>query len=217
VTSAKSGDPRLDAAGLERGRRHLRRRDSRLAPVISKVGRCGIEPLGDPYRALLRSVIYQQLAGSAASAIAGRLRARYRGRYPRPEVLLEASDAELRGVGLSRQKTATLRAIATAFSDGSLDPRRLRRMDDAAVVEAVTQVRGVGEWTAHMLLIFSLGRPDVLPVGDYGVRTGAMHLYGLDDLPKPAELEQLTAAWRPWRSVGSWYLWRHEAILPPER
>ena len=208
---------RLDAAGLERGRRHVSRRDPRLAPVISKVGRCGIEPLGDPYRALIRSVIYQQLAGAAASAIAGRLRARYRGRYPKPERLLEASDAELRAVGLSRQKAATLRAIATAFSDGSLDNRRLRRMDDAAVVDAVTQVRGIGEWTAHMLLIFSLGRPDVLPTGDYGVRTGAKHLYGLAALPKPAELEALTEAWRPWRSVGSWYLWRHEAIIPPER
>lgn len=208
---------RLDEAGLERGRRHLRRRDPRLAPVIRRVGRCGIEPLGDPYRALVRSVVYQQLAGSAASAIAGRLRARYRGRFPRPEVLLEASDEALRAVGLSRQKTATLRAIASAFADGTLDNRRLRRMDDDGVIEAVTAIRGIGDWTAHMLLIFSLGRPDVLPVGDYGVRTGAKHLYGLDDLPKPAELEALTDAWRPWRSVGSWYLWRHEAILPPER
>ena len=208
---------RLDEAGLERGRRHLRRRDPTLAPVIRQVGRCGIQPLGDPYRALIRSVIYQQLAGKAAAAIAGRLRARYRGRYPRPEVLLEASDAELRAVGLSRQKIASLRAIATAFAEGTLDNRRLRRMDDAAVVEAVTQVRGIGEWTAHMLLIFSLGRPDVLPVGDYGVRKGAMHLYGLAELPKPAELEALTDPWRPWRSVGSWYLWRHEAILPPSR
>jgi len=208
---------RLDEAGLERGRRHLRRRDPTLAPLIRRVGRCGIQPLGDPYRALIRSVIYQQLAGKAAAAIAGRLRARYRGRYPRPEVLLEARDAELRAVGLSRQKIATLRAIATAFGEGTLDNRRLRRMDDAAVVEAVTQVRGIGEWTAHMLLIFSLGRPDVLPVGDYGVRKGAMHLYGLAELPKPAELEALTEPWRPWRSVGSWYLWRHEAILPPSR
>ncbi len=208
---------RLDSAGLERGRRHLRRRDPRLAPVISRVGRCGIEPLGDPYRALLRSVIYQQLAGKAAAAIAGRLRARYRGRYPRPEVLLEASDAELRAVGLSRQKTASLRAIAAAFADGTLDNRRLRRMDDAEVVAAVTRIRGIGDWTAHMLLMFSLGRPDVLPVGDYGVRKGAMQLYGLDELPGRDQLEELTDAWRPWRSVGSWYLWRHEAIVPPER
>jgi DNA-3-methyladenine glycosylase II len=208
---------RLDAAARERGRRQLRRRCPHLSKVIARVGRCGIEPQGDPYRALIRSVIYQQLAGSAASAIAGRLRARYRGRYPRPEVLLQASDAELREVGLSRQKAATIRAVAQAFDEGALDNRRLRRMDDAAVIEAVTRVRGIGEWTAHMLLIFSLGRPDVLPVGDYGVRKGAMHLWGLDELPRPAELERLTEPWRPWRSVGSWYLWRHEAILPPAR
>lgn len=218
MAAARRGEEaRLDAAGLERGRRHLRRRDPALGAVIRRVGRCRIEPQGDPYRSLVRSVIYQQLAGKAAAAIAGRLRARHRGRYPGPDALLAESDAELRAVGLSRQKIASLRAIAAAFSAGELDNRRLRRMDDAAVVEAVTRVRGVGEWTAHMLLMFSLGRPDVLPVGDYGVRKGAMHLYGLDALPRPAELEALTEPWRPWRSVGSWYLWRHEAIVPPER
>jgi DNA-3-methyladenine glycosylase II len=217
MATARNAAARLDEAGLERGRRHLRRRDPRLATVIRRVGRCGIAPQGDPYRALLRSVIYQQLAGPAAAAIAGRLRARHRGRFPRPDMLLEESDAALRAVGLSRQKAATLRAIARAFAEGELDNRRLRRLDDAAVVEAVTRVRGIGEWTAHMLLMTSLGRPDVLPVGDYGVRKGAMLLYGLDALPRPAELEALTEPWRPWRSVGSWYLWRHEAIVPPER
>ena len=207
---------RLDEATLDRARRSLLRHDRRLAPVIRDAGPCEMLPTGDPYRALLRSVVFQQLAGSAARAIAGRLRARYRGRYPKPADLLATSDAELRGVGLSRQKIAALRAIASAFHSGELSNRRLYRLDDAAVVEAVTQVRGVGEWTAHMLLMFSLGRPDVLPVGDYGVRKGAMRVYGLGDLPKPAELEAIAESWRPYRSVASWYLWRATETITPE-
>ena len=132
----------------------------------------------------------------------------YRGRYPKASDLLVAKDRDLRAAGLSRQKIAALRAVAEAFDSRDLDNRKLRRMDDDAVVEAVTQVRGIGTWTAHMLLIFSLGRPDVLPVGDYGVRKAAQRVYGLAGLPVPAELEELARRWRPYSSVASWYLWR---------
>jgi DNA-3-methyladenine glycosylase II len=198
---------RIDPELLERARRSLRRRDPALGAVIRRVGPCGLEASGDPYRALVRSVVYQQLAGSAAGAILGRVRARFGGRIPRPERLLAATDAELRSDGLSRQKIAAIRSVASAFADKTLCNRRLRGMSDQGVVDAVTQCRGVGEWTAHMLLMFSLGRPDVLPVGDYGVRKGAQILYELDDLPKPAELASLAERWRPYRSVGAWYLW----------
>ena len=216
--SAQATRPaKLGRPELERARRVLRRRDPRLGAWIRRVGPCELHPQGDPYRSLLRSIIYQQLQGQAAAAIAGRLRQRYAGRYPRPELLLAASDRELRGVGLSRQKVAALRAVAGAFSDGTLTNRRLHRLDDAAVIEAVTQLRGIGEWTAHMLLMFSLGRPDVLPVGDYGVRKGSMQLYGLAELPGRAELEALAEPWRPYRSVAAWYLWRAADVLPPER
>ena len=207
---------RLDAPHCERARRALARRDRRLGALIRRVGPCALRPTGDPYRSLVHSVLYQQLAGSAARAISGRLRARYRGRYPKAELLLAASEAELRAVGLSRQKCAALRAVAAAFATGELDNRALRRMPDAEVVEAVTRVRGIGEWTAHMLLIFSLGRPDVLPVGDYGVRKGVCSLYELPALPKRAELEALAEPWRPWRSVASWYLWRQPERTPAE-
>ena len=176
--------------------------------MIRRVGPCRIDARGDPYRSLVRSVVYQQLAGAAASAILGRVKARFRGRIPRPEVLLAASDADLKADGLSRQKIVAVRAVATAFADGTLSNRRLHRMEDDAVIEAVTQIRGIGEWTAHMLLMFSLGRPDVLPVGDYGARKGAQILYDLEELPKPATLERLAEPWRPYRSIGSWYLWR---------
>ncbi len=180
-------------------------------------GPCGIERRGAPYASLLRSVLYQQLAGSAARAIDRRFRKPHGYRYPSPEALLATRDADLRAAGLSRQKIAAVKAVARAFADGDVRGRRLFHMEDDAVVAAVTEIRGIGEWTAHMLLMFSLGRPDVLPVGDYGVRKGAQLLYGLGELPKPRELEALTEPWRPWRSVGSWYLWRATEVLPTAR
>ena len=205
----------LDENGRARARRALMRRDRKLADVIRRVGPCSMEHRGDPYRMLVRSVVYQQLAGAAARTIDGRLRAPWRGRYPRPEVLLAAPDVQLRAAGLSRQKIAAVRAVAQAFAAGDVSNRRLRAMDDDAVIEAVTKIHGIGVWTAHMMLMFSLGRPDVLPVGDYGVRKGAMQLYGLRDLPKPRELEALAEPWRPYRSVASWYLWRVADTLAP--
>jgi DNA-3-methyladenine glycosylase II len=205
----------LDENGHARARRALMRRDPRLAVVIRQVGPCSLEHRGDPYRMLLRSVIYQQLAGAAARTIDGRLRAPWRGRYPKPEVLLAAPDAQLRAAGLSRQKIKAVRSVAEAFAARQVTNRALRVMDDEAVVAAVTEIHGIGEWTAHMLLMFSLGRPDVLPVGDYGIRKGAMQLYGLRELPKPKELVALAEPWRPYRSVASWYLWRHLDTATP--
>ncbi len=207
---------RLDAALIEKARRSLLRRDKVLAPVIRRVGACGLRRRGDPYRALLRSILYQQLAGAAAAAIDRRLRARFDGRYPTPERLLATRARELRAVGLSRQKIAALHSLAQAFRDGTVSSRRLTRLDDEAVIEAVTAIRGVGDWTAHMLLMFSLGRPDVLPVGDYGIRKGVQSLYGLKELPGPRELDTIAEPWRPYRSVASWYLWRHADTATPE-
>src|SRR5262245_2103178 len=149
----------LDENGRARARRALMRRDPILADVIRRAGPCWMEHRGAPYRILLRSVIYQQLAGAAARTIDGRLRAPWRGRYPRPEVLLAAPDAQLRAAGLSRQKIAAVRAVAQAFAAGDVTNRRLRAMDDDAVVEAVTRIHGSGEWTAHMLMMFSVGCP----------------------------------------------------------
>jgi len=212
----RSAPVRLDPASIERARRALRRRDPALGRVIREVGPCGLRVRGDPYRSLLRSILFQQLAGSAARAIEARLRARYRGRYPAAHALLATPDAALRADGLSRQKIAALRAVARAFSDGTLDSRRLRRLSDERAIEALTQVRGVGTWTAHMVLIHALGRPDVLPVGDLGVRRGAQRIHGLPGLPDAAALEELAVPWRPWASVAAWYLWRAAETAPPE-
>jgi len=205
----------LDAGLIERARRALARRDPVLAPVIRRIGACGLDSRGDPYRFLVRSILYQQIAGHAARAIEGRLRASFDGRIPSAERLRRASPARLRAVGLSRQKVASMRAIARAFDDGVLGSRRLRALDDDGVIELVTQIRGIGVWTAHMLLMHALGRPDVLPFGDYGIRKGAQALYGLAQLPTRAELEAIAAPWRPYRSVASWYLWRSlDAVTP---
>ena len=207
---------RLDASLLDRARRSLCRRDPVLRSLIRQVGPCGLRWRGDPYRYLIRGVLYQQLAGAAASAIEGRFKAEFGGRIPTPPRLLEASPQRLRGVGLSRQKAAAVRSIAEAFLDGTVSARKLPRMEDEEVIAAVTRIRGVGVWTAHMLLMFSLGRPDVLPVGDYGVRKAARDLYGLDALPNPRELESIAKPWQPYRSVASWYLWRHADITTPD-
>ena len=199
---------RIDAVLVERARRALRRGDPVLGAVIRRVGACELKRRGDPYRYLVRSVLYQQITGAAGRAIEKRLHAAFGGRVPIPAQLRLAATETLRSAGLSRQKIDSIRAIATAFDERTLDGRRLARLPDEAVVDAVTQVRGVGEWTAHMLLMFSLGRPDVLPVGDYGVRKAARDLYGLAELPTRKELEALGEAWRPYRSVATWYLWR---------
>ncbi|MBI4514213.1 MAG: DNA-3-methyladenine glycosylase 2 family protein [Deltaproteobacteria bacterium] len=200
---------RLTPARKAAAVRHLRRADAKLARVIAAVGTCQLTVRdGNAYRSLFRAVLYQQLAGNAAAAIERRVQALFGGRVPAPAQLLAASDEALRAAGLSRQKTVYLRDLAARFDSGALSVRRLAALPDAEVVAAVTTVKGIGEWTAHMLLLFGLGRPDVLPVGDYGVRKAAQQLYQLDDLPRPHTLEQIAAPWRPYRSVASWYLWR---------
>ena len=206
----------LTADAVERARRSLTRRDRVLGGLIRRVGPCSLRPRGHPYGYLVRSVVYQQITGRAAGTIEGRLRSRFGGRIPGARRLRGVAAEELRAVGLSRQKTATLLAIAEAFSAGALSGTRLAGMEDDAVIEAVTQIRGVGEWTAHMLLMFSLGRPDVLPVTDYGVRKGAKSLYGLPELPARRDLETIGEAWRPYRSVAAWYLWRQTEVTVAE-
>lgn len=199
---------KLTPAILPLAVKHLRAADERLAEVIDRVGPCGLRARGRIYEELFRSVLYQQLAGNAAAAIFRRVCEPYGGRVPAPGDFILASDAQLRAAGLSRQKITYLRALASAFAEGRLEDRQLTRLGDQALVDAVTAVHGIGEWTAHMLLIFCLGRPDVLPVGDYGVRKAMQRLYRMRELPKRARMEKVAAPWRPYRSVAAWYLWR---------
>ncbi len=206
---------RLDADTIRRGTRHLRQVDARLQPIIAKAGRCSLRSRQTIYESLFRAVLFQQLAGAAASAILKRVCAPNAGRIPSPTQFLDMPEEQLRAAGLSRQKLSYLRDLADAFACGRLRPQQLARMHDSDIVETVTTVRGIGEWTAHMLLIFCLQRPDVLPVGDYGVRKGMQRVYGLQELPKPGEMEQLAAPWRPYRSLGAWYMWRSLEIDLP--
>ncbi len=191
---------------------HLRRADKVLDRVIKKVGPCPLAPRGGvpPYQALVKSVTYQQLNGKAAETIFRRLLALFPGKkFPAPEDIVAAPEEKLRSAGLSRAKTAAIKDIAAKTLDGVVPPRRvIAKMSDAEIIERLTTIRGVGPWTVEMLLMFTLGRPDVLPATDYGVRSGFARVYGLKALPSPKELLAHGERWQPHRTVASWYLWR---------
>jgi DNA-3-methyladenine glycosylase II len=202
---------------------HLRSSDPALARVIDTVGPFRMEGANQPsiFLALAKAIVYQQLTGKAAATIFARLCALFPGAHdgPSAEQILGAGDEELRGVGLSRSKLLSLRDLARRTADGEIPTRaKIDRMEDEAIIERLTQVRGIGRWSAEMLLIFHLGRPDVLPVDDYGVRKGFALAYDRE-LPSPKELAAYGARWKPYRTVASWYLWRivELAKTPPAR
>jgi DNA-3-methyladenine glycosylase II len=192
--------------------RHLRRADPKLAVVIRRAGPCGLEPRlrHSPFEELLESIVYQQLSGKAAATIFGRVRALYPARRAlAPQALLDTPDEALRSAGLSRGKLAAARDLAARTLEGVVPTAAaLRRMSDDEIIERLTAVRGVGRWTVQMLLIFRLGRPDVLPVHDLGIQKGFRITYGTRQRPKPDRIERHGERWRPFRSVASWYLWR---------
>jgi DNA-3-methyladenine glycosylase II len=195
----------------EEALRHLRR-DRKFAALIRRVGppRLGIQRGRSPYEALMRAIAHQQLHGKAAQAILARFEALYPpDGFPPPDLVLASSEIELRACGFSGSKVAAMRAICAAALDGTVPTRRASaRLSDAELIERLTSIRGVGQWTVEMLLIFTLGRPDVLPVDDFGVRDGYRLLYGLDVQPKPKALAEIGLAWAPYRSIAAWYLWR---------
>lgn len=191
---------------------HLRRVDPALAGLIARVGPCRLE-IGrqtQPYAALLRAVAYQQLHAAAAQAIFSRFCAAFPGEdFPSPESVRAAAPEVFRAAGFSARKEAAIRDIAAAATRGLIPSRRsAARLSDAALIERLIPIRGVGRWTVEMLLIFTLGRPDVLPVDDWGIREGYRLLRELPEQPKPRALAEATAPWSPHRSVASWYLWR---------
>lgn len=180
--------------------------------LIRAAGPCELKPKrgGTPYQALISAIAHQQLTGRVAAAILSRFHALYgEGRYPEPEELLATPDDRLRAVGFSGAKVAALKDIAARALDGTIPPRRaLSRLPDERIIERLIQVRGVGRWTVEMFLMFTLGRPDVLPVDDYGVRSGFRLAYGGAELPRPRDLAQFGLRWAPYRSTAAWYLWR---------
>jgi 3-methyladenine DNA glycosylase/8-oxoguanine DNA glycosylase len=194
---------------------HLKRRDRKLASVIDKVGDLEILPGFRPFDALIVSILYQQLAGTAAQAILNRFRALYGDRFPTPKEILETPDERLRMTGLSRRKVECLKDLSSKVAEGALDLDGLSRLGDEAVIAELDKVKGIGRWTAQMFLIFPLGRPDVLPAGDLGLRMAVKSLYGLKELPGEEEVEKIGAKWRPYRTVASLYLWRSQEVKAP--
>jgi DNA-3-methyladenine glycosylase II len=196
----------------------LRAADPVLRAVIDEVGDPGDPRRGRPhdrYGALVRAIVGQQLSTRAARSIYGRLIERFGGRPPGPEEVLAADPAELRAAaGLSRAKVEYLRSLAEHVRDGTLGLDRLDELADEEVIAELTAVRGIGTWSAHMFLMFTLGRPDVLPVGDLGIRRAVMLRYGLSELPAPAVIEEIGRAWRPYRTLACLYLWRSLDATP---
>ena len=201
--------------------RELCRIDRKLARIIRTVGSFPTkrQKPQHPYQSLLQSIVYQQLAGKAAATIFGRVKALGANGFPTPEEILQFEDAKLRGAGLSRQKIAAVKDLAAKTLDGTVPPlAKLRRMSEVEIHERLVQVRGIGEWSVQMFLMFRLGRPDVLPVKDLGIQKGFQIVYGHRKTPKPEFILEYGERWRPYRSIASWYLWRavdaHRAKKP---
>jgi DNA-3-methyladenine glycosylase II len=187
---------------------HLASADLRLAPLIAKHGAPDIAPRTDPIGSLARAIVGQQLSTAAASTIWGRVIAYYGGKLPAAAAIVATPDADLRAAGLSGAKTAALKDLAQHVIDRKLVPARLPKATDDEVAAMLLPVRGIGRWFVDMCRMFSLARPDVLPVGDLGIRRGMQKHFRLRSLPEADKMTKLAAPWRPFRTVASWYMWR---------
>jgi len=186
---------------------HLKKSDPVLRAIIERVGPCRMEFGPAEFCSLAEAIVYQQLNGKAAVTIFKRF-AVLAGEPLTPEGILKLTDAQLRSVGLSKQKSAYLKDLAAKTASGLLNFSCLPKLSDKEVIKHLTQVKGIGVWTAHMFLMFSLRRPNVLPTGDYGVQVAVKKHYKKRKLPKPKDMEKIARAWEPYRSVACWYMWR---------
>jgi DNA-3-methyladenine glycosylase II len=197
-----------------RARRHLMRRDPKLASVIKQVGPCGLPHIPDlpPFMALAEAIASQQLSVKAADTIFGRFCGLFPEGRPTPAHLATLDDATIRAVGFSRSKVVFLRDLASHVLDERLSLDTLHEHDDDVVLQSLTAVKGIGRWTAEIYLMFRLKRPDVFPADDLGLLKAAQRVYGLRQRPTPKRLLKLAETWRPYRSVAAWYLWRSLAL-----
>jgi len=198
--------------------RHLSRADPVMRRVIERVGPCTLAPRRDYFVVLCKAIFTQQISTAVAAVLFGRFRDLFPMRRPTPSLVLEALNSRpaevIKHCGLSRQKAEYVRDLAQHFVDGRIPTRRLASMDDEAVVEALVNVKGIGRWTAEMFLIFTLNRPDVLPVDDLGLREGVREVYGLPERPGAKALTEIGERWRPYRTVATWYVWRRAGNVP---
>jgi 3-methyladenine DNA glycosylase/8-oxoguanine DNA glycosylase len=190
--------------------RHLKTCDPVMAGIIERIGPYRMQPSThlSPFEAVARSIVYQQLSNKAAATIYGRVESLFSGSPPEASRLLTLTDAQLRAAGLSKQKSAYLRDLATRVAGGEVPIDSLHDLEDGDVIAHLTRVKGIGRWTAQMFLMFRLGRPDVLPELDLGVQKAVQRAYRLRKLPTPERLLKMGAKWAPYRSVATWYLWR---------
>ena len=197
----------------EIARRHLCRRVPAFRPLIKQVGPCTLEPLPDAFAVLARSIISQQISTKAAHAISGRLVALCGAKGLRPKSVAALTDEQIRACGLSTNKVLSVRSLTEHF----LNDRKLRgslaNMSDEEIHDHLIRIRGIGTWTVHMFLIFSLGRLDVLPVGDLGLRAGVQMLFEMEEAPHASVVTELAEPWRPYRTIGTWYLWRSKGVV----
>jgi DNA-3-methyladenine glycosylase II len=193
---------------------HLKKADPVLAAIIERVGRFAMNYDEPAFHSLAEAIVYQQLHGRAAATIFKRL-TDLAGEPLSPEGILRLSEEQLRAVGLSKQKLSYLRDLAAKTRAGELDFAHMTDLPDSEVIKALTQVKGIGVWTAHMFLMFSLRRPDVLPTGDLGIQMAIRKHYRKRKLPKPVQMEKIAKSWSPYRSVACWYLWRSMDIKTP--
>jgi DNA-3-methyladenine glycosylase II len=194
--------------GADDATRHLRAADPRMAAIVERVGRLALRRQRcTPFESLARAIVYQQLSGKAAATIYGRVAAACGGE-PTPDSVRAVPDRALREAGLSGQKLSYLRDLSSRVASGKLDLARISRHRDEAIVEQLVAVKGIGRWSAEMFLIFRLNRPDVLPVGDLGIRKAVQRAYGLRKLPEADRIAKIAEPWRPWRTAATWYLWR---------
>ena len=185
----------------------LLKQDPNLTRIIERIGDYQIKKRNNHFAVLIESIISQQLASAAAEAIFARFKKLYP-KFPTVTQILNTKNAKLRSAGLSGMKIEYLKDLAQKIEDGKLKMKYLSKMTDDEIIEHLTQVKGIGQWTAEMFLIFSLGRLDVLPIGDLGLRKGVQMAFSMSELPKPKEVEKIGARWKPYRSIATWYLWK---------
>jgi DNA-3-methyladenine glycosylase II len=194
---------------------HLRAAHPQWTPLIDRVGPCRLRPRRDRFGLLVRAIIGQQISTKAAKSIEARLRA-LAGARLEPARVLAFEEAALRQAGLSARKAAYIQELAAAVHHSRLPLSRIGRYDEPTIIARLTEVKGIGPWTADMFLIFALNRPDVLPVSDLGIRVALRKYFQLPDLPTPSQCQELTSSWRPHRTVAMWYLWRDLDTPLPE-
>lgn len=205
------------ADAFRKAQRHLSRRDPLLRQLIKRVGPCTLQPGGEAFPLLVRAIISQMISTKVAKTIAARVEDALHPVGLAASAVAAASDEVLRGAGLSRAKVLALKDLAQKALSGELPLDRLPDMSDEEVIASLVSVRGIGRWTAEMFLIFSLGRLDVLPVDDFGLRAGVRDVYELTELPNRAELRERGEIWHPYRSIATWYFWRSRGAVPQSK